>query len=138
MTFSRKQWTKAALVINEHDARPLETHNHVWFVIAIHICERKGNGNKIIIRRIELWANINLCMCSISTRQLNYLDTSIKVNSDEMTWSTSLLVMTNELICLECSWTTIAYVVHGCRKPAENAAQERPEKQHCNHANTKI
>src|SRR6266700_4338775 len=77
-------------------------------------------------------------MGSITTRKLNDFDAAIYIHSNKMTGYATRFAMSNELVCLKCTWTAIVDIIHSSVEPVHNTHQDDPEYQHTKHSYTKI
>ena len=126
-TLLRTERTKAPLIIDKHDLRGLEMNDHVRFVIAIDIDETEGNRRQVFPLAIQLGAEVDAGMGSISTGHFDDLDPPIQVNRDKMTGVCLRVIMAHDGIYLERAGTPIVDVVHRGVEPTNYEHEQCPE-----------
>ena len=70
--FAWLHWTKAALVVDEHDLAPLHHDHHIGQVVAVQINEAQRDGRLVAARPKELWSHVDTSMGSIATRPFDH------------------------------------------------------------------
>jgi len=98
--FAWLHWTKAALVVDEHDLAPLHHDHHIGQVVAVQINEAQRDGRLVAARPKELWSQVDTSMGSIATRPFDHLDSPAQVDRQKMAWRTGRIIMTRDGIDL--------------------------------------
>ncbi len=84
-SFLRTEWTKPALVVDEHDSRSLEVDHHVGLVIAVDIDEAEGHRDEVGVSPVELGTDVDAGVAGVATRQFDDFNAPVQVDGQKMT-----------------------------------------------------
>src|SRR5579864_9084903 len=121
---------KRAIYIDENKMGVLHIDDHIGQAISIYILKRESDWCKILSLPDEYRSSVNSRFRGVPPRKLDYDDMVIQIKSNEVTWVSRRVIVTNNSVGLERARAAKMQIVLGYLPPISQSTKGNPANNH--------